>query len=502
MSLPQTQLSFGSFDPEGVTFGEGHLFVLDGLGGEVYVLDPGNNGVFEGTAPAGDDILLNHFDTSSMGLADPEGIEYSTETQTLFIVGPTDRNNLIETTTSGTFLNLTDISFLNALGPAGIAIAPGSLNPGINNLYIADRGVDNGSDPNENDGKIYEITFESGATPGPTLTPTNTSSPTETQTPSPTASGGVTVLDVRINDRQDDAEESTNGSMHMNSSDLELVYDRGNQTIGMRFNNLTIPRNSFITQAYIQFIVDETSSVPTDLTIAAEAADSSGIFTTSSNNISSRQLTNANTRWSPVPWLTIGQAGLDQRTPDLAAVVQEVINRPGWVSGNSLTMIITGSGERIAESHNGDAGGAPLLHIEYQATIPADTPSPTFTNTPSPTITETPSPTSTNSPTPTSTDTPEPLPTSTSTPTSTNTAQPTATGTLQPTATNTPQPTITNTPQLQRIQHYQPQRLQHCQLQQTPSNLRRRTHKHPQARRFQLPRTRRCHRQPRHHLVR
>jgi len=29
-------------------------------------------------------------------------------------------------------------------------------------------------------------------------------------------------------------------------------------------------------------------------------------------------------------------------------------------------IIITGTGKRVAESYNGDAPGAPLLHIEYR----------------------------------------------------------------------------------------------------------------------------------------
>jgi len=33
-----------------------------------------------------------------------------------------------------------------------------------------------------------------------------------------------------------------------------------------------------------------------------------------------------------------------------------------WVP---LVIIITGTGERVAESYNGDPNGAPLLHVEY-----------------------------------------------------------------------------------------------------------------------------------------
>ena len=55
---------------------------------------------------------------------------------------------------------------------------------------------------------------------------------------------------------------------------------------------------------------------------------------------------------------------MDQRTPNLAAVIQEIVNRPGW-SGNSLVLLISGSGVRIAEAYDGDPDGGALLHVEF-----------------------------------------------------------------------------------------------------------------------------------------
>ena len=69
--------------------------------------------------------------------------------------------------------------------------------------------------------------------------------------------------------------------------------------------------------------------------------------------------------WSPVPWNTVNEAGPNQRTPSLSSVVQEIVDRPGWSSGNALVFVITGTGERVAESYNGDRAGAPLLHVEF-----------------------------------------------------------------------------------------------------------------------------------------
>ena len=47
-------------------------------------------------------------------------------------------------------------------------------------------------------------------------------------------------------------------------------------------------------------------------------------------------------------------------------MIQEIVNRPGWLEGNALAILITGSGRRTAEAFDGAAGGAPLLHVRYR----------------------------------------------------------------------------------------------------------------------------------------
>ena len=40
------------------------------------------------------------------------------------------------------------------------------------------------------------------------------------------------------------------------------------------------------------------------------------------------------------------------------------VNRPGWF-GDDVVFIITGTGERTAESWDGDSSRAPLLRVEW-----------------------------------------------------------------------------------------------------------------------------------------
>ena len=176
-----------------------------------------------------------------------------------------------------------------------------------------------------------------------------------------------TVLDVRVGAGADDAEERTStGAVSLTSGDLNLGHDgTAAQTVAMRFTGVTLPRGATITAAWVQFQVDEVSTAATSVTIAGEAADSAGVFTTAAGSISSRPTTTATVAWAPVSWPTVGAATADQRTPSLAAVLQEIVDRTGWTSGNALALLVTGDGTRVAESFDGGAAKAPVLHIEY-----------------------------------------------------------------------------------------------------------------------------------------
>ncbi|MBK9711677.1 MAG: hypothetical protein IPO81_10180 [Kouleothrix sp.] len=179
--------SCGDQDPESLTVdtGRGHLILADGLNGEVYDVAPGPNGRFDGCASPGDDTST-HFDTTRLGILDPEGIEYNPDTGTLFITGH-GATIIIETTIGGSLLRVYDVAALDALNLSGLAYAPSSADPTRKSLYISARGLDNDTVPKENDGKIYEISLEPApATPTPTATPTRTPTVTPTRTATPT----------------------------------------------------------------------------------------------------------------------------------------------------------------------------------------------------------------------------------------------------------------------------------------------------------------------------
>jgi hypothetical protein len=182
----------------------------------------------------------------------------------------------------------------------------------------------------------------------------------------------VTVLPTgtpgafRVASGLDDVEENATGSVYTTSTDLELVFDGSNQTVGLRFVNVTIPRNATIGSATIQFQADEAQSETTTVVIQGQASGNAPAFTGTKLEVSSRARTAASVSWTPPPWTTVGQAGAGQRTADLRPILQEIVNRSDWVSGNSIVIIITGTGHRTAKSFEGLPAAAPLLQVQVQ----------------------------------------------------------------------------------------------------------------------------------------
>jgi hypothetical protein len=152
--------------------------------------------------------------------------------------------------------------------------------------------------------------------------------------------------------------------MYRNSSDLELVEDKGTQTVGLRFKKVNIPQGANITNAYIQFTVDETSDNYTKVRIFGEDSDDAESFT--GKKLLERNKTNKSASWTIDAWNVKGHRGKDQRTPTLKYIVKEIIDRPGWRQGSDMAFIITGSGKRIAESYDGSESNAPMLHVQYE----------------------------------------------------------------------------------------------------------------------------------------
>jgi Big-like domain-containing protein len=179
------------------------------------------------------------------------------------------------------------------------------------------------------------------------------------------------VLDIPVRASADDAEQKANRNVTLNSTDLDMMNDGATTlvAVGMRFTGVNLPTGAQITKAYIQFREDENHAVATTLDVAGEKALTPGAFTTAKSNITNRARTTAHVGWSvPTGWVdAVGTTGLNQRTPELKTVIQEIIGQSGWTSGNAVVLIVTGNpgGELVGTAFDGGATRAPVLHIEY-----------------------------------------------------------------------------------------------------------------------------------------
>jgi sugar lactone lactonase YvrE len=143
---------FGFTDPHGVAWRPTGtvLIVLDSQTGRVYKFHRGKDGLF-GTK----DDVVKGFGTFRYGLTHPEGITYDSVTDHLFMVSSAQRF-VVETTMTGVLVRTIDLSATGINRPSALVFARGSDGK-PHHLYVTDRGVNYTTDPNENDGRLFEL---------------------------------------------------------------------------------------------------------------------------------------------------------------------------------------------------------------------------------------------------------------------------------------------------------------------------------------------------------
>jgi hypothetical protein len=156
-----------------------------------------------------------------------------------------------------------------------------------------------------------------------------------------------------------------------------------------RFTNVTIPSGSVINSVYITFTADDgnLSGNDADVQFKVRCIDEDNTATFTSNPYT-RSKTTAQYEWDP----TIPDTdNYTVTSSNLKDIVQEVIDRPGWVSGNALGFLFEDRatpGYNVASiySYEGSSSKCALVEIDY--TPPATTTS-TSTSTSSSTTSST-----------------------------------------------------------------------------------------------------------------
>jgi len=158
----------------------------------------------------------------------------------------------------------------------------------------------------------------------------------------------------------DDARESA-GTMNLTGANITISAN--SIYAGLRFLNVTIPPGSTVTAATLSLNISSLTYDDIDLDMYAEDTDDAGTFTTAASNVSGRTLTTATVQWIE------GSAGAGvQVSPDISTIIQEVIDRGGWASGNDIAIILRGrTNDCRFEAIDGASGTYSTLDITYTA---------------------------------------------------------------------------------------------------------------------------------------
>jgi hypothetical protein len=164
-------------------------------------------------------------------------------------------------------------------------------------------------------------------------------------TPSPAdpdCSDGRCVFIVSSN--SDDAGLHPNCTYSTSANEIYMGECTNGQPItsGFRFQNINLPPGTIIHNAYIEFTLDGPYTDELNVVFYGENSGNASTFS-NTNRPSNRFLTT-----SSVPWFISSDESwsLDQiqNTPSLTPIIQEIINRPDWVQGNSIAIILKNVG--------------------------------------------------------------------------------------------------------------------------------------------------------------
>jgi len=181
----------------------------------------------------------------------------------------------------------------------------------------------------------------------------------------------IVSIDLQVSQGTDDADEDSSGNMnvggHGDASIIPLSND--NKYMGFRFQNLNIPQGATITSATVEFTsmwVNNGGSDNPAYSIYGDNSNDAFGFDDVSHNISSRTKTASN-----VYFKTPDVAGDDAKynTPNIKSIVQEIVDRKNWQSGNALALIlqyINGNEWRAIKGYETHAEDAAVLHISYK----------------------------------------------------------------------------------------------------------------------------------------
>jgi hypothetical protein len=189
-------LGRGVGDPEGIDYdvATDSLWFAGGMFADLHRVQAMGDGRF-GT---GDDVWT-HWDVGVYGAQDPEGLAFDQARGTVLLLDDSSET-IYEMRRDATLVDTIDLSPGNMVAASGLAVGPASDGSDARTVYVAARGQDNNTNPDENDGRLYEVTLEEdgGSTPTPPPTPAPPPPTTGPAPAPPSAPPGPAAVDPRL----------------------------------------------------------------------------------------------------------------------------------------------------------------------------------------------------------------------------------------------------------------------------------------------------------------
>lgn len=187
-----------------------------------------------------------------------------------------------------------------------------------------------------------------------------------------------TDVDEQVITSTDDCYDANDGGYWSTTAPF---FDAGTFSAGYynalsaaRFQSVPIPNGATIDTAYMTIRCD-TSFTGTQCYTKLSGQDSDDTITFSTRtDYLARPRTTAQIDWDIS---AIWSVDTDYNTPEIKTIIQEIVDRAGWASNNSLVIFWEDDGSpdtannlRRGKSYDGSATYAPKLHVEYSEVLP------------------------------------------------------------------------------------------------------------------------------------
>lgn len=153
----------------------------------------------------------------------------------------------------------------------------------------------------------------------------------------------VTSISRQVNAGNDDAGEKDDGTgFDASGSTLSMkssTVDANRRNAGFVFDNITVPSGVIIVSATLQLYIFDSLYDDPNVDIYGNDVDDANDFTTEAD-VTSRVTTTASVSWVDTAILTGWK-----NSPDIKTVIQEIVDRGGWASGNSICILVKGKSD-------------------------------------------------------------------------------------------------------------------------------------------------------------